>query len=204
MAIEQTISMEHLRPGATGLLLGPGLGIELQEIGGGGGLPRREAMQRPRHINSAQHLLHALARVGLHLAEDEHTGMVVNAEGLLGRRQVHHDGLGLIPVLRLHQREGILLVGELERAEGRVGGEVGDQLEAQFTGEERAVVLRRQGIAGPQAGDRSIESVAGQKDVVGLVEPGEQLLSLPRRVLVVVLHLDPPVHPAEGIVPVHP
>jgi len=134
--------------------------------------------------------------------------MIVDAERLLGRGKRHLDRFPLVCVARVHQRIGAFLVGELERAQRRIGRDVGRQLKAQFAGKERAVVGGRQRIAGRQAGDGAVEPVAGEKDIVGLVEPGEQLHPLLHRVLVIVLHLavgaraQAPVHPAERVVTV--
>ncbi len=217
IAVEQPVVIEHLRPGSTRPLLGPSLWVELEPIGRVGRLLGGLPVESLRDVYSAQGRNDPLTTIFGGLAEDEHTGMVINAESLLGWGQANLDRLRLInersptggrptggrpPIFigRYIECKWILLIGELERPDSRTGGEIGRQVETQFPGEERPVIGDCQGIAVRQARDRGVEPVASDDDVIGPVEPIEKLGLLLPRILIVKLHLETVVQAAIGIV----
>ncbi len=155
-------------------------------------------------MHLTENLPHHVPRVGVRLAEDEDARVVVHTEGLLGGRKVDLHRSVLAHIISLYECKRVLLIGKDERPELRIGGDIRCQLKPELSGEESPVVRRRQGIASRQAGNGRVEPVAGQEDPVGLIQPVVQLPPLLIRILVVILHFDPRVHAAEGIVPVNP
>ena len=121
--------MEHRRPGArTGVDI-PVAGGEHQSALGTASFNGFQALDAiPVHV--AQQFAGPLLGESIRLAEDVYLGVVVDSEGLVRR-----------------------LVIELNGAQVGEGGNLGRQIEAQFTIEQQPVVLRGHGVAHGQPGD---------------------------------------------------
>ena len=83
-------------------------------------------------VGFAQNLLYQLSGIVIRFAKDEHARVIVDAERLFSRRQGYLDRISLLSVVCFHQRERVLLIGKLERAECRSRGEVSRQFETQL------------------------------------------------------------------------
>ncbi len=226
-AVHRALPVEHRRPRSTRLLLSPGLGVQKRTTlplvaAPEGEKSPQEPLPRPPgllpwghpddvlHQGGGKQGLGPRAGIGRSLPENQDTGMVVDAEGLLCGRQV--DGMGRRPVLvrRLRDGKGFLRIGELERTESRVGGEIRHQIKPQRAAEERPIIGDRQRIAGGEPDDRGVEPVGADDDVIGLIQPVEQVRPFLGRIFVVELQRpvgtggEAPVHPAERVLPIHP
>ena len=96
------------------------------------------------------------------LAVDEHFGVVIDGELLLG--------------------PGIV---ELEAKETGVGVKLGDLFKAQLPGEQQLIVAGRHRVAHRQAGDRLPQPPAAHADIIGFVQRVQQLFQFFGRVLVI-------------------
>jgi len=176
-AIDERVRVEQVAPGAARPLSLPRVGVEMQQrralrrflgapghhadrlrighiagIGRADGADGHALQKRPR----------VLRRVGVRLLEDKHNRVIVDAEGFLGL-PVLVDPVGQI-VERRH------LVADAQGAKLRRGLELAHQVIAQPPVEQRLVERQTHRPAPGDARQRVVEAVAGDHQVVCLIE----------------------------------